>query len=290
LYSIGMSWKGAEVNGEQLNGSELRERALALRREREASGQMLDLEQRMTLQEEALELVIDRMLLVQEARRLGLEPHEAEVTRTLQQIAPRFDGVAGCRAAADTQESRADISRRMMVDRILERWRSPVVAPRGEEVRSYYRRNKEQFYVPELIHASHFVRAFAADRPAEATREVVEESRSRVLNQEDFAEVAARYSDCPEKGGDLGWFGRGSMVEEFELAVFNSPLHALTEVFRTVFGFHFAIVHDRKPEGVLPFEAVRGEATRALWLIKQDREVGRQLGALRARATIKVVR
>src|ERR1700760_1757504 len=152
-----MSLKDVEVNGERLDPVELRARVLALRREREATGVALDLDERLTLQEEAMELLIDRILLVQEARRLRLDPTEDEVTMTLREIAPRFDGVVGCRAAAETEESRADIGRRMMVDRVVEYWRSSVPAPRGDEVRTYYRHNREQFYGPELIHASHFV-------------------------------------------------------------------------------------------------------------------------------------
>jgi parvulin-like peptidyl-prolyl isomerase len=273
--------KKIQINGELLDPAEVRARASELRREREAAGLELDLEQRLALQEEALEILVDRTLLVQAARRLGLAPGESEIAKLLQEVAGRFDGVAGCRAGMDTPESREDLSRRVMVDRILDRWRASVRAPGAEELRSYYRRNKEHFYTPELIQASHFVRSCES---------AVQRAYERVLAGEDFAAVAADCSDCPENGGDLGWFGRGVMVEDFDRAVFISPVNQLTAVFRTVFGFHFAVVHERRPEGIRPFDEVRPEVARSLLLAKQDREVGRQLAEMRARAVIKVIR
>jgi parvulin-like peptidyl-prolyl isomerase len=273
--------KKIDINGELLDSAEVRARASELRHEREAAGLELDLEQRLALQEEALAILVARALLLQEARRLGLAPGESELAKLLQEIAGRFDGVAGCRAGADTPESREDLSRRVMVDRILDRWRAAVRAPGTEELRSYYRRNKEQFYTPELIHASHFVRVCESE---------VQKAYERVLAGEDFAAVAADCSDCPENGGDLGWFGRGVMVEDFDRAVFTSPVNQLTAIFQTVFGFHFAVVHERRPEGIRPFDEVRSEVARSLLLAKQDREVGRQLAEMRVRAVIKVIR
>jgi parvulin-like peptidyl-prolyl isomerase len=168
-----------------------------------------------------------------------------------------------------------------MVDRILDRWRAAVRAPGAEELRNYYRRNKEQFYTPELIHASHFVSECESE---------VQRAYERVLAGEDFAAVAGDCSDCPENGGDLGWFERGVMVEDFDRAVFTSAVKPLTAIFQTVFGFHFAIVHEHRPEGIRPFDELRSEVARSLLLAKQDREVGRQLAELRAQAVIKVIR
>ena len=219
-----MPVKSLEINGDRLDRTEILAKSAALRRERETAGQIINFDQRLAFEEEALAILIDRTLLVQEARRLGLILDQSELGRLLATIACRYDGVAGCRADADTPESREDLSRRWTVERVLERWRSAVPAPRGEEVRTFYSKNKGSFYAPEMAHASHFVRACAPGEPgAQSTESEVNELRKRVLAGEDFSALAAGCSDCPQNGGDLGWFARGVMVEEFDALVFTSP-------------------------------------------------------------------
>jgi len=56
----------------------------------------------------------------------------------------------------------------------------------------------------------------------------------------DFRTMAKEYSTCPSKskGGDLGWFGSGKMVREFEEAVKKMPVGRISGVVRTQFGYH----------------------------------------------------
>lgn len=56
----------------------------------------------------------------------------------------------------------------------------------------------------------------------------------------DFRALAKRYSTCPSKrkGGDLGWFGPGAMVQAFENSVKSLPIGRVSKPVRTQFGFH----------------------------------------------------
>lgn len=281
---------GISVNGELVPQAEIRAMASSLRLEREAAGLEPTLEERSALIDEARTLLVDRMLLVQEARRLSFTPTSLEIDQALAESASRFDGVAGCRAGVDTPESRDDMSRRIMIDRLLERWRGSARRPRRTELQDYYRAHMEQFFQPEMVHASHIVRHFESASEFESVYAQVAELRERVANGENFGEVAAKHSDCPENHGDLGWFPRGVMVQAFDDVVFTAPCSELTPVFRTEFGFHFALVHARKEAGVRSFDEIRSQLEESLWLKKQDDEVGRALDGLRAKAIIEVER
>jgi len=63
----------------------------------------------------------------------------------------------------------------------------------------------------------------------------------RLKKGEDFSKLAMEKSTCPsrKKGGDLGWFGHGQMVKEFEKAAFNLDKGQMTEQpVKTEFGYH----------------------------------------------------
>jgi len=74
------------------------------------------------------------------------------------------------------------------------------------------------------------------------------EIRERVYGGEPFADMAKKYSKCPSgrKGGDLGWFGRGQMVPEFEKAAFSAEKGAVVGPVRTEFGWHLILLKDVK--------------------------------------------
>jgi peptidyl-prolyl cis-trans isomerase C len=63
----------------------------------------------------------------------------------------------------------------------------------------------------------------------------------------DFAEIAKEHSDCPSKmqGGDLGSFGRGQMVKEFDDVVFSAELNTVQGPIKTQFGYHLIEVTSR---------------------------------------------
>lgn len=74
-----------------------------------------------------------------------------------------------------------------------------------------------------------------------------EELKQAIENGQDFADVAREQSRCPSgrNGGDLGSFGPGQMVPEFDKAVFNSELNTVIGPVKTQFGYHLLEVTSR---------------------------------------------
>jgi peptidyl-prolyl cis-trans isomerase C len=79
------------------------------------------------------------------------------------------------------------------------------------------------------------------------TKEACETLRTEIENGADFAAIAREHSNCPSgsRGGDLGSFGPGMMVPEFDKVVFSAPVNAVQGPVQTQFGYHLIEVTSR---------------------------------------------
>ncbi len=79
------------------------------------------------------------------------------------------------------------------------------------------------------------------------TEELCNELKQKIENGTDFAEIAKEHSSCPsgKKGGDLGQFGPGQMVKEFDEVVFNKELNQVHGPVKTQFGYHLLEITER---------------------------------------------
>ena len=89
------------------------------------------------------------------------------------------------------------------------------------------------------VHAAHIL--CKTDKKAKEVQEKLAAGQS-------FAEMARKYSECPsgKSGGDLGWFGKGRMVPEFEKAAFEGEKGKILGPVKTQFGYHLIKVLDTK--------------------------------------------
>lgn len=98
----------------------------------------------------------------------------------------------------------------------------------------------------DSVRASHILLMYKGSMRSTASRSKDEAAAQIASIQQqlqggaDFGELARAHSDCPSKarGGDLGSFGRGQMVGEFETAAFGLPVGGTSGVVETPFGYH----------------------------------------------------
>jgi parvulin-like peptidyl-prolyl isomerase len=278
------------VNGWPIHSADIRREVAVIRQEAESRSSELSVEDRLALPEMARERLIERAILRTSAHRLGFTPTEEEVQAALARIAPRNDGVSGCRAGMASEENLEDIRQRLAVDKMMQSCLDKVRRPQAWQVSEFHRQNSTHFWTPALAHVWHLVKNFdESGRDEGEILAAVERMRERVLRGDDFAQVAKEDSDCPEHGGDLGYFARGTMVDEFDTVVFAAPINELTPVFRTRFGFHTAMVQDRRPEGIRALDEVEPEIETILLRQAQDAACGELLAKLRKTAKIEQV-
>ncbi len=115
------------------------------------------------------------------------------------------------------------------------------------ELRRLYNDRIEEFEEPEKRTALYIEIPDVPSRQdtVDALR-FVERLAERVAEGEDFAELARDYSEdtSADEGGDLGWFGRGRMVQPFEEAAFNAGEGEVVGPVQSRFGYHLIKVHE----------------------------------------------
>ena len=122
----------------------------------------------------------------------------------------------------------------------------------------------------EEVHAAHIMKM--TPRGGEATagqaKKDIDSLYQVVLAGADFTEVASANSDdkgSAMRGGDLGWFGRGMMVQPFEDITFGMQPGEMSEPFATRFGWHFVKLYEKR--GIQPLDSVRNQL---LMQVKRD--------------------
>jgi peptidyl-prolyl cis-trans isomerase D len=119
------------------------------------------------------------------------------------------------------------------------------------ELRTYYDQHAAEYTQPEQIRARHIL----VETPEKAAA-----AQARLRAGEDFAKVAQEMSTdkgSAVAGGDLGWFGRGRMVPQFEQAAFGAAVGAVVGPVQSQFGYHIIQVQEKKAGGATPFADVK---------------------------------
>lgn len=139
-----------------------------------------------------------------------------------------------------------------------------------QQARKQYEQDLEKKYRQHEVHARHILLRFfpTDDEKVKADkRKQLDGIRQQVLKGGDFAALAKEFSQDPgsaDKGGDLGFFAKGTMVKEFDNAAWALKPGDLSEVFQTSYGVH--LMQKLEERDVTPFSAVRDD------LISQLRE------------------
>ena len=147
------------------------------------------------------------------------------------------------------------------------------------EVKAYYDENAKQFEKPEMCKASHILIKFDDSDPnadpntVKATAKAkAEEVLKKVKDGGDFAALAKENSDCPssQNGGDLGEFGEGQMVPEFEKAAFALKDGEVSGIVETNFGYHIIKKTGYTAATVTKYEDAKPEIIETLKQQKQS--------------------
>ncbi|NUU38920.1 peptidylprolyl isomerase [Pseudomonas sp. C2B4] len=206
------------------------------------------------LRKAALDALIDKELLWQEAVKRGVVISDATVQSQVDQTRQAMGGDqvfarrledAGFDEAAYIEYTRRDLAAQQVFSELTK-----VGEPEEKQVRAFYEEHRAEMNRPEEIQVRHIlikVPQGAEASTVEAARLRLEAIREKIGHGADFASEARNSSEdaTASQGGDLGYFPRGRMLPEFEAAAFALAPGAVSEPVRTAVGWHLINLQNR---------------------------------------------
>ncbi|WP_319475320.1 peptidylprolyl isomerase [Marispirochaeta aestuarii] len=263
----------------------------------EAQGMKVSEEQKAQLREAVLTQMVERKLLLHEAEKSGVELDQEKFETEFASIKTNFPTDEAFAQALSqrgyTEEMfKAEMAEIMTLQAFLEEEISSKIELGEEEMQAFYNENPEYFATEESVTASHILIEVNEDADEAEEAEAygrMEEIAARVAAGEDFAELAREYSEGPSapRGGDLGSFQRGSMVQVFEDTAFALEPGGVSDIIRTEFGFHIIKLTDRSEGGTLSFEDARDAIETYLRQEKEQEAVTAYVQELKEKYTVE---
>lgn len=169
----------------------------------------------------------------------------------------------GLDKGADIEEKLQDLRKRLVVESFLKKKVESESKVSDEDMKAFYEKNKDKFKSGDQVKASHIL---------VKTEKEAKDILAQIKAGGNFEELAKKNSvdSSSAKGGDLGWFGKGSMVPAFEKAALALKEGQVSDVVKSDFGFHIIKLTGKRPAGIRPFEEVKDQIKGAIMPSKQQ--------------------
>ncbi len=254
-------------------------------------GQQMDV-----LVKRAKEHAVGTRLLLDEVKRRHVDVADADVDAALAAMVKKAGGDTAFAALLDKQrlsrdQLRASIRAGKQLDQLIARLTSNEPEPTDDELKSYYEEHPERYAAPDQVQLRHILIKPAGDSEQDraACRSRLEGLKRQLEEGDDFAELAATYSECPsgkEAGGSLGWVPRGTTVPEFDRVVFDMEVGEISTAAETALGMHLVEKLDEDQGEPLPFAQVRERIRDLLVHERRGKAITRFVEKLRQVAVI----
>lgn len=270
------------VNSEKIESAEIDGEVERLRPHYEESVAGSEGAGEQQLREWARENVIERTVMMMAAREAPYEIPQADIDAA-------YDEIKDSAGDDDPAAVKADIEQQMRLERLMDEAAKDVATPTEKDVRDYYDQHTEQLTMPEQVRASHIEKHVGGQVDRKTAFEAILEVKMELDRGASFEELATKYSDCPENAGDLGWFARGQMVQEFEDVAFGMEVGHVSDIFQTSYGYHICKLVDRKAPALAAFDEVAGDIEEEVLKQRREKAIEDFVDSLKSKATIEEV-
>jgi foldase protein PrsA len=208
---------------------------------------------------ETLEALISEKIMEAEVEKNSVEIPKDKIDEEIAEMTEYYGGEEEFNNALTyynltMDDMKDNIATNLKLEKLLE----PYIEISEEDMKAYFEQNKDALSQKEEVKASHIL----VD-----TEEEANEIKAKLDKGEDFAELAKEHSKdgSSVKGGDLGYFGRGAMVKEFEDTAFSLGIDEISEPVKSEFGYHIIKVVDKKEAKEATYEEAKDKIKDALF-------------------------
>lgn len=208
---------------------------------------------------EALDALVAEKIMEAEVAKNNIEVADEEIDKEIEEMKEYYGGEEELNNALTYYNlTMEDMKKNMITNIQLEKLLEPYIEISEDEMKAYFEQNKQSLDQKEEVKASHIL---------VETKEEADDIKAKLDKGEDFAELAKEFStdSTSTKGGDLGYFGRGEMVKEFEEVAFSLNVDEISEPVQSQFGFHIIKVEDKKEAKEAVYDEVKDDIKEGLF-------------------------
>ena len=245
-----------------------------------------------------LDQMIDRALLLQTASQQKIKVSKGEINKEIDKLSKNFPSrdefEKRMKALGYTTKRLGDSIKEDLLVQNLQKEIKKKVQVSAEDVKKEYEQVRVRhilFQLPIALGNTEEEKKKNQKRQEENLKKKGEEVLLELKAGADFAELAKRDSDCPskDKGGDLGFFGRGRMDPAFEKAAFSLKIGEVSGLVKTKFGYHIIKSEEKKEAEGPDFKKEKKKIKKELLERKQNEEYNKWFENLKKKAKIKIL-
>jgi foldase protein PrsA len=231
---------------------------------------------------QTLTQLVQQSLIDQYARDKKVDVAQAEIDKKEAEIKAKYPAGQFEQILKQQSLTEQDVQAILKQQIVLEKAVAPQIHVSDADIKSYFDKNHATFDKPEQVRARHILVADAA------TANTV---LAKVKAGGKWDALAKQYSTDPsskDKGGELGFFGKGQMVPAFQDAAFAASVGQVVGPVKSPFGYHIIQVEEKKPARKATFASVKDQIRTQLTQQQQAQQLPVFLQGLRSAATITV--
>jgi foldase protein PrsA len=231
---------------------------------------------------QALTQMVQQTLIDQYARDKKVDVPQAEIDKRIGEIKAKYPAGQFDQMVKQQGYTTQDVQNIIKGSLVLEKAVAPQVHVSEADIKSYFDKNHAVFDKPAQVKARHIL---VAD---ENTAKTV---LAKLKAGGSWDALAKQYSTDPsskDKGGDLGYFGRGQMVPQFQDAAFGAKVGQIVGPVKSPFGYHIIQVTDKKPPTIASLASTHDQIKQTLTQQQMQQQQPLFLQQLRSTAKIEI--